>query len=689
MFDALNHFLTIFVLVAPVTYFLLILFRFKKGLLESKYFILLLIIFPIILLYKLLFFNQTLSAHDFNNIQIPFFESLRNSLQKNSLVPIWNTNFGAGFDVFSNPLAYYFSSFSFLLYFFKNTYLATNTYLLLQIIFLGIFSFLFLRELSFNKIASFIGSLILTFNGFVIMRLSPGVGVEYLFAYKWLPLILLFSYSVFFKKNRTDLIFLAISLAFSFEGNLNISISIGIMWVFFLFFISNLKNIEFYKDLFKTGFLAFAIYAVKLIPGVDLMLNTQGRISSVVSGWRATRVVINKLAWYFLPTKDSYVAGPFTPGILGFLIFIFGLTLFIYFVYKRKKFANFYWFGLSSLILGLILCSTNLLSDFIFGLPFFNRLTINPSFYIFILIPIGLFGAFFVSHVFEKYNKYSRYLDLTFLAIGFLIFLEILKGPATLGKSSYSFNFNKMNYSEPQSYLLYQEIKNKTNGNFVFVDANKIFNLPGSIQSENFNNLNRSEYFYGASYFKELPDNEKISNYKIHTDYLISTKDINDNDLELISKISMQNYLKKVENIAILINKDSYELFVKNEKWDQFLRIYKVSDNFSKKAVILNSNHPYKFSFLLNEKNIENNDGLTSISYSRHWQIKNQAGKMVSFEKDSNGLMILKNVKPYETIFLTYINNYIYIGFLISLLAFFYTLHFFLKYYLKLVSKNN
>lgn len=670
MFDLLNYFLTYFVIFVPLIYLFLILYRLRESIFNSKIIILTYTFLVILLLHKVIFFDQTLSAQDFNNIQIPFFESLNKSLKEHSLVPIWDNSFGGGFDVFSNPLAFYFSSFTFIFYFVNDTYLAANFYIASQIILLGIFSFLFLKELGFQKYTSFAGSLLLTFNGFVLMRLSPGVGPEYLFTYKWLPLVLLFSYTFFYKNFKKDFIFLAISLAFLFEGNPNIAIAGLILWLVFIFIFGQFKKIEFYLNILKLGLFSFMIYCVKILPGFLLMISSEGRISEIVGGWRSTRVIVERILSYYLPLKDTYLPGPFTPGLIGFSIFILGVLLVLLLGVKNKSIEKKYIFAFTASVLGLMLTSLNPISEFIFALPFFNRLTINPSFYIFLIIPLGIFASAFWDIILNKFPKKSWVLIFLIFLVSFISFLEVLRGPSTFGKSSYSFNFDKMPVSEIEEYKLYKALKYKADGNFVFIDANKIFNLPNITKIYGLKDINRHSYFYGSAFQNELNESEKIAFYKTHANYLISLKDIDDKDLEIVEKVDMTNYLKDYLNYAVLINKNDFSNLVSINDWDQYLRVYKVQDSVSIKSVSLNSNHPYYYSYLLNEKNIKDGYGITSVSFSNNWVIKNQKGENVKYLEGENGLLVLENVKPYEIIYFTYVNLYIYFGLLISFCTF-------------------
>ena len=670
MFDLLNYFLTYFVIFVPVIFLLLILYRLRMEILNSKLVILIYLGFTVILLHKILFFNQTLSAQDFNNIQIPFFKNLDTSLEKYKLVPIWDNTFGGGYDAFSNPLAFYFSTFAFLFYFISDTYLAANSYIAAQIFLLGIFSYLFLKEIGYKKYSAFFGSLLLTFNGFVLMRLSPGVGPEYLFTYKWLPAVLLFSYTYFYKNLKKDFIFLTISLAFLFEGNPNIAFASFLLWFIFILVLCGAKKLDTYINIFKLFLSAILLYAVKLFPGIFLMLTAEGRISDVVGGWRTTRVSIERILSYYLPLKDTYLPGPFTPGLVGFIFFILGLLLVIFISIKHKKLERKYLFAFISIIIGLALTSANLLSEIVFVLPVFNRITINPSFYIFLIIPLGVFASKFWDFVFSISTKNEKIIVLLILGISAISFFEILKGPSLFGSSSYSFNFDKMNISELESYDLYNVLKNKTNGNFVFLEGNKVFNLPNVTEFYNLKDINKHDYFYGTAFQNDQLSENKLNFYKIHANFIVSISDINDKDLELVEKISMQNYLNNYQNYAILINKSFYFNLISIDGWDQTLRIYKVNDSYESKSVSLESNHPYSYSYLLNEKNIKEGNALTSISYSPNWQINKQDGTKINFTKDQNGLLVLENVKPYETIYFTYVNIFIYIGLLLSTITF-------------------
>jgi hypothetical protein len=297
-----------------------------------------------------------------------------------------------------------------------------------------------------------------------------------------------------------------------------------------------------------------------------------------------------------------------------------------------------------------------------------------------LILPLGIFASAFWDIVFDKFKKNNYLIIVMIIFVSSASFYEVLKGPSFFGKSSYSFNFSKMPVSEIEDYNLYKALKNKIDGNFVFLDAKKIFNLPNVTKIYQLKDINKYSYFYGSAFQKEIADSEKFSFYKTHSNYLISINDIKDNDLELIEKISMKNYLNDYQNNAILINKNPYSDLVTISGWDQFLKIYKVKDSVSVKSISLNNNHPYHYSYLLNENNIKDNYGITSISYSKNWVIKNQKGDNINYYRDANGLLVLENVKPYEIIYFTYVNLYIYIGLMLSLVAFIFVVKYFYKY---------
>jgi hypothetical protein len=683
MFDFLNYLVTTFVLIAPFTYFLILIYRLKSYLLDSKFFSFCIIFLPLISLHKIIFFDQTLSAQDFNNIQIPFYESFRNSLHQYFLVPIWDNTFGGGFDSFSNPLAFYFSTFALIFYITNDVYLGANLYIYFQLVFLGMASYVLLRELGFKKFASFGSSIFLTFNGFVMMRLSPGIGIEYLYTYKWIPLLLLFTFSYFYKKIKTDWIFVSISLAFLFEGNPNIAFASILFWIIFTLFFSVTKKVETYVSLVKIGLLSILIYSIKLIPGFYLMTTSGGRISELVSGWRVSRVSIDRLLSYYLPLKDNFLPGPFTPGLIGFTIFILGIFTVLYIFLKNRKIEKIYQFSFLSLLLGILICSENFISTILFSLPIFNRLTINPSFYIFLIFPVGVFAGFFYNFLIENFPKKEKIIYLLISVLSIISFFEVLRGPAIFGKSSYSFNFDKMKIAEIETYDLFNNLKTKTDGSFTFIEGNKIFNLPNVTKIFNLKDTNKHIYFYGSSFQKELSKEDAINFHKLHSNYLITLNEVQDSDLEFLDKVSMHNYLKDYQNYAILINKDNYYKLIQNTGWDENLRIYRVKDSFPKKSANLSSLHPYSYSLLLNEKNIENSFAFTSISYSKNWIIKKQNGKAVEYEKDVNGFLLLKDVKPYEIIYFTYVNYYIYFGFLLSFISYFFVIYYFIKFNIK------
>lgn len=637
----MNTLLIIFLVVAPVTYFFILCFILKKEIKESKWQIVILAFLAILFLNKLLFKSQSLAQGDFNNIQIPLFHFFQKSILTYHQPPVWNNLMCGGFDAFMSPLAGYFSMFNWVFLIFKNVYQAFNFYLLFQIILCGVGAYLMLKEHGFSKASSLFGSIIFTYNGFVTMRLSPGVGVEYLFAYKWLPFILLFTKRYLKDKKILNLLGLSISLAFSLEGNTNIVIAMGVMWLIYLLFSKpNLK-------ILLAPVISFFIYSIKLIPALDLFSTSNSRLSSVAAGWRQGNFDLNMFPWAYLPIKFEFTNGTFTPGLVAALIFLFGLVISIYIFIKNKKQPfNPFLFSLFIFVLGFFITIENPFYFFFFSLPLFNKVTQIPSFVIFYLIPI----VFFASFGFEYFSKTNKYVKGIFLFVIFAQFFEIFIGPSIFGKNSYSFNFAKLNYlTEPYNFSHYNLLNKYEQGTFFVYDHKSVFLYPYGISLANLETLNTYGYFFGCGNDNGI--NKNLSELIKRTDYILSTTPIENKNINLLDKVSVSD-LKNHQSHAVFEQmKEYYKL--SDLGWDDDLYVYKTK---CEKDCALKNESEVPGIFKL-----KGDSATTSINYSKN--IKSKDG--VEISKDEYGYV--KILSPKINVHLYYQNNLIYLGTLISL----------------------
>lgn len=639
-------------------------YKFREELKSSKFYIGGLFLLGIFFLNKLLFSNQTLAAQDFNNIQITFNSFFAESFRNYLTPPLWYTKIGGGLDAFSNPIAVYFSPFNFLFLFFSNIYYATNLFILFQIIFLSTTSYLLFREFKFSKALSFFGAVAFTYNGFLVMRLSPGVGVEYLYTYKWIPLILLFTNRVFKDKKYDEILFLGICLGFTFEGNPNIAFGTWCLWFLFLL-ISQGKN--FYKTwkLFFTAIsFGLCFYAIKLIPGIDMMLSSSGRISSTIGGWRTSRMKLYEFHEYFVPLSHKFMTPNFTPGVIVIAFSIIGIFLITINFLKKKSSTYLDIFAVFSFLIGCFLNTDNPLSEIFYTLPIINRFTVTPTYLSFLIFPLIYFamnGLKFIMQKFEHLN-FSYLITIT---ISLFVFLEVTLGPSTFGTRTFSFNFAKMNPAEVYNYQHYKELRKFESELFLFNANNNLFMYPSGIQLNNIYTLNSYKYFY-ENFDSVNLDSMSLDFKKMHTDNIIDFNSISDPDLNLVSTIKMKNFMNSGFESHAVIERRSEFFDISN--WDKNLYVYKVN---SKNTSIKNiSQNPFEYRITTKIENFNDGKLLASISYSRWWKIINQNNEELKFNSNSLGLIDIQNVNPGDVLIFRYFNPLIYIGMFITLISF-------------------
>ncbi|MCX6784063.1 MAG: hypothetical protein NT141_03260 [candidate division WWE3 bacterium] len=108
-YDFGNWLLIIFIITAPLVYFLLILKEFKKDIFENWYIFIGFLGLVGFLMRKLLLNGMAIAQADANHLNLPFFQYFGKTILQFREPPIWNTLFEGGFDIFAHPLSPYFS----------------------------------------------------------------------------------------------------------------------------------------------------------------------------------------------------------------------------------------------------------------------------------------------------------------------------------------------------------------------------------------------------------------------------------------------------------------------------------------------------------------------------------------------------------------------------------------------------
>ncbi len=674
MVDFINKVLLVFIIFAPTAYLVFIIYRFKLNI--RKLFLPLIFLFLLLIIFfnKNLFYDQTFAAQDFNNIQIPLMHFFRESIFEYGQPPIWNSRFGGGFDAFANPMSTYFSPFNFLLLLSSDVYLVANIFIFFQLFLISLFSLLLFKELKFSTITSLFGAIVFTFNGFVTMRLSPGVGIEYLYVYKWIPLILLFTILYFRERRISDLVFLGLVFGLSFEGNLNMVIALWFFWGLFWFVLSGKQFFKNFKCMLLVPALAFTVYAIKLIPFIDLMQHSTGRISEVVTDWRVDKIPIMDFLSYFPPFRHLFGAALFTPGSIATIFFLVCLVCLTYSVLKKKRIDMILRFCALSIFIGFILVTNNRLSNSFFLLFPFNRVTIIPAFMIFVFVPMYImvvYGFHFVSEFFLKFaSDVKRKFIISAILIGICcsVYAEILLGPSIFGNNTYSFNFAKMHKKEIFEVPPYNALSKLEPGIFIFKDNPNVFLYPYQIPISNLYTLNSFKYFYSPSDDGKLLANGNTADIGKYVDYILSTKKIDSEGLKFLSTISMESLLSDFESFSIQDKFFNYRNLRTNLNWDEKLYLYKVNNKVEETVFIKRTdNNPVFVPFTSKNRNISGNVISTAVKYSKWWRSDKNRQLITS---DDYGYLQVANVIVGEKVILYYFNPYIYVGLVISMIGF-------------------
>jgi len=677
LFDALNTLILIFILVVPTLYLFLLLKEifptFKKRPLVIFYYLVITLIF----FNKLFFKGQALAQNDFNDIQIPLALFFKNSIRSFKL-PIWNPFFGGGFDAFSNPLSNYFSSLNWIFLLGKNIYASYNIYLYLQLVLCLVFAHFMLKVYKFSDFAAIVGATIFTFNAFVTMRLSPGVGVEYLFVYKWIPVVLAFTEKFFAAPSKKAFALMVLALSFAFEGNTNVTIAIYLMWGFVL-----LLNFARYKKIHYVLFTALIysalLQAIRILPAYDLSKSFSSRISKPVSGWRAARLSFGDFIKYFLPIKGPFGEPNFSPGVFATLICFLGLVFLLVQIGKKRKDVQLV--GIYLLGIGSLLVTKNPLSNLFFSLPLLNRLTVTPTFVTYILIGLVFLAADgmtfiertlsrFVENILKRYAKNFRailVLPILTILISFGVFLEVMIGPSTFGVDTYSYNFAKMDYkTEPQDFAAYKKLGEYEKGMVAFLEPYKLLMFSYGTTLNDIFSLNGTPYFFGSRKRQEPYDDTDYNFLTSYADYVVSPFDVEDSRFELLSTVEHGDIISKHKSHSVFNQRPSYRHLTENLGWDGNVRIYKVNavGVSAYKSLLVDST---KVVIQPSEQNYVNgSDLVTSISYSKWWR---SLDNDVTIEKDEFGFLRLSGLGVNEQTTLIYANFYIYLGFILSLIV--------------------
>jgi hypothetical protein len=340
---------------------------------------------------------------------------------KEGKLPLWNPYMFSGY-----PLMAAFQTAAFyplnVLYFIMPFVSAWSLQVILQPIFSGIFTYLFLRNLKLDKLSSLFGAIIYSYSGFNLFFLEFNVHAH---VASYIPLFLLLIDKYLVQNKILYLVILSLTLAIQiFAGYPQLTFFTLILCFFWFLF-----RVEFKKSrtLFKKGrmillfiILGLLFSSIQLIPGFELFAFSQRGNEDLMQELRflpPQEIVTIIFPDYFGNSSTNNFWGPGNYANAVGYSSIVGFILGILSVFNFRKKREIIFFSLVSLVC-LLLVVDSPLSNFLVNnfLPgskalSMSRLFVLLSFSVAVLAGIGL------SLLKEKVEFKSYLSTLTFLTI--------------------------------------------------------------------------------------------------------------------------------------------------------------------------------------------------------------------------------------------------------------------------------
>lgn len=205
--------------------------------------------------------------------QIYPFKILAIEIFKKFQLPIWNPYNGAGMPLLATMHTGLLNPFNILFFIFPN-YLAWTIFLIIQPLFIGIFTYLYCQKLKLNHISSLFASLSFVFSGFVIVRIIYG---DYDYAILTLPLFLYLIESNLPNFSSKKILFIPF-IVFLLFTSVQPQIIFYILTFILFYFIYRLKQLKLFQLKSFISFLSLILIgiglsAIQLIPTIELFRN--------------------------------------------------------------------------------------------------------------------------------------------------------------------------------------------------------------------------------------------------------------------------------------------------------------------------------------------------------------------------------------------------------------------------------
>jgi hypothetical protein len=288
-------------------------------------------------------------------------------LLRDGIFPLWNNLQFGGYPLMANFQTAVFNPFNILFFIFKD-YLAWSIQVMLQPLLILSFTYIFLRQIGLKRFSSVFGSVVFAFSGFNTVWLTYNV---HGFVASTFPLLLYFADKLIIEgKRHWGVLFsitLGIQIFFGYPQLTLYAIALVGLWTI-------LRNFRKVPTIAFFGFLGLLLASIQLIPGYELLSNSQRVVEGVSGGEGVAFLPYTQLVSLLAPdffgnptTYNYWGPGNYTntviySGIVGLLLALITLISF-------KKNKVIFYFGIL-FFCSLLLALPNPLSKAIFSSGF-------------------------------------------------------------------------------------------------------------------------------------------------------------------------------------------------------------------------------------------------------------------------------------------------------------------------------
>lgn len=359
---------------------------------------------------------------------------------------VWNPFISSGTYQFMDPVnqSFYLPGIL-LMKLFPNAF-GYNILLLLHYVFAGFFTFIFLKNISLNKISAFIGGLCFMFSGFLVSHLGHNTMVN---AAIWFPLILYFIENYFKYNKLSSLIYGSISFSLSiFSGYPAVSFYSGmVIFMYIIFRIwfkdnnNSVRKLEQILNFAKCNLVIFLggvlIASVQIIPILEsLKYISRDKItydffsSFSFPVWTLPILIFPYIFGTHAPgLYNTLYYGPWNltemAGYVGILPLLFAIFAFI--IFRKRNRQIWFWAFISLFGFLLVLGNSTLFYKVMFYIPIYNMFRVPARNWFEVNFAISILVAYAINYfTCEKYVLSKTQIVLIRRVV--IVFLTVVMG---------------------------------------------------------------------------------------------------------------------------------------------------------------------------------------------------------------------------------------------------------------------